>query len=66
MKNKRKEDPPCSTCPLQANVWSFAMKCSEAPLVKHQMSRKAILIIGKELTTLTKECWVEDPSQRPT
>ena len=68
---------------FQADVWSFAMTCSEilsqiAPFGSILMQTKDILkkikeferpelpMNCEELTRLIEECWVEDPSQRPT
>ena len=82
MRKENKEDPPCAACPFQADVWSFAMTCSEILSLKQPFSdtkkRKDILQKIKdhvrpdlpfnceELTVLIEECWVEDPSRRPT
>jgi hypothetical protein len=69
-------------CPLQADVWSFGMTCSEILSLKEPFSntndkdgilqkpkgcwRPELPINCKELTMLIEECWMEDPSQRPT
>ena len=69
-------------CPLQADVWSFGMTCSEILSLKEPFSdrneedgilhktkecwRPELPINCKELTMLIEECWIEDPSQRPT
>ena len=69
-------------CPFQADVWSFAMTCSEILSQKvpfhhtHDMreilpkikkgERPELPINCGELTELIEECWREDPLQRPT
>jgi hypothetical protein len=69
-------------CPLQADVWSFGMTCSEILSLKEPFSdtngkevilqkikkcwRPELPINCEELTMLIEECWIEDPSQRPT
>ena len=70
----------CMACPFQADVWSFAMTCSEilsqkVPFITNHV-RKILPKIKKgerpklpincgELTKLIEECWREDPLQRP-
>jgi serine/threonine protein kinase len=82
MRKEKKEDPPCAACPFQADVWSFAMTCSEILSLKKPFpdTKKREDILQKirdhvrpdlpsnceELTVLIEECWVEDPSRRPT
>ena len=72
----------CMACPFQADVWSFAMTCSEILSQKvpfhhtHDMreilpkikkgERPELPINCGELTKLIEECWREDPLQRPT
>ena len=67
---------------FQADVWSFAMTCSEilsqtAPFGKlmrikdilkniKEFERPQLPMNCEELTGLIEECWVEDPLQRPT
>jgi hypothetical protein len=69
-------------CPFQADVWSFAMTCSEilsrkVPFHHIDGLREILQKIKKgerpelpincgELTELIEECWREDPLQRPT
>ena len=71
----------CMACPFQADVWSFAMTCSEILSRKvpfhhtHDMreilpkikkgERPELPINCGELTKLIEECWREDPLQRP-
>jgi serine/threonine protein kinase len=77
---RKKLEPNASL--FQADVWSFAMTCSEilsqtAPfgsLVKskdilkrvEEFERPQLPVNCEELTRLIEECWVEDPLQRPT
>jgi serine/threonine protein kinase len=77
---RKKLEPNASL--FQADVWSFAMTCSEilsqiAPfesLVKSkdilksvkEFERPQLPVNCEELTRLIEECWVEDPLQRPT
>jgi serine/threonine protein kinase len=72
----------CMACPFQADVWSFAMTCSEILSRKvpfhhtHDMreilpkikkgERPKLPINCGELTKLIEECWREDPLERPT
>ena len=72
----------CMACPFQADVWSFAMTCSEIlsqklPFHDTNNVNEILLKIKKgerpqlpincgELTKLMEECWREDPLQRPT
>jgi serine/threonine protein kinase len=64
---------------FQADVWSFAMTCSEilsqsAPFVQtegildkiKEFERPELPMNCEELSRLIEECWVEDPLQRPT
>jgi serine/threonine protein kinase len=67
---------------FQADVWSFAMTCSEilsqsAPFCDKVLTKDILEKIKdferpelptncEELTRLMEECWVEDPLQRPT
>jgi serine/threonine protein kinase len=67
---------------FQADVWSFAMTCSEilsqsAPFCDFMQTKDILEKIKEferpelptnceELTRLIEECWVEDPLQRPT
>jgi hypothetical protein len=71
-----------TACPFQADVWSFAMTCSEIlsqnvpfdPTTKlgdiHQRIKKGerpeLPINCGELTKLIEECWRENSLQRPT
>ena len=68
--------------PFPADVWSFGMTCSEILSSKKPFSgiytkrdilhkiqdrcRPKLPINCKELTMLIEECWIADPSQRPT
>ena len=69
-------------CPSQADVWSFALTCSEILSQKVSLhhiddmretlpkikhgERPELPISCGELTKLIEECWREVPSQRPT
>src|SRR6202022_3097375 len=80
--NNKQKSVSNMACPFPADVWSFGMTCSEILSLKEPFlcttSREIILqtikdggrpelpINCEELTTLIKECWIEDPSQRPT
>jgi hypothetical protein len=71
-----------TACPFQADVWSFAMTCSQIlsykvpfhPTIKvgdiYQKIKKGerpeLPINCGELTKLIEECWRENPLQRPT
>jgi serine/threonine protein kinase len=82
MHNTKKKSPSNMACPFPADVWSFGMTCSEILSLKEPFlgtnGREVILqkikdgwrpklpINFEELTTLIEECWIEDPSQRPT
>jgi serine/threonine protein kinase len=83
MNNNNKIKPPSNmACPLQADVWSFGMTCSEILSLKEPFSdtndkdvvlqktkecwRPELPINCEELTMLIEECWIQDPSQRPT
>jgi serine/threonine protein kinase len=78
----RDKNLACMSCPFQADVWSFAMTCSEilsqkVPFHHTHDTREIPPKIKKgerpelpnnceELTKLIEECWREDPLQRPT
>jgi hypothetical protein len=80
--NYKNKSPSNMACPFAADVWSFGMTCSEILSLKEPFldtnNKEVILqkikdrwrpelpINCEELTTLIKECWIEDPSQRPT
>jgi serine/threonine protein kinase len=80
--NNQKKSPSNMACPFLADGWSFGMTCSEILSLKEPFlgtnSREVILqkiedcwrpklpINCEELTTLIEECWIEDPSRRPT
>jgi serine/threonine protein kinase len=82
MNNNKIKSLSNMACPFAADVWSFGMTCSEILSLKEPFlgtnSREVILqnikdrwrpklpINCEELTTLIEECWIEDPSQRPT
>jgi hypothetical protein len=71
----------CHASLFQADVWSFAMTCSEilsqtAPFGSVQnkdilkkikeLERPTLPMNCEELTRLIEECWMENPVQRPT
>jgi serine/threonine protein kinase len=82
MNNNKNKSLSNMACPFAADVWSFGMTCSEILSLKEPFldtnNKEIILqkikdgwrpelpINCEELTTLIEECWIEDPSQRPT
>jgi serine/threonine protein kinase len=82
MNNNKNKSLSNMACPFAADVWSFGMTCSEILTLKEPFldtnNKEIILkkikdswrpelpINCEELTTLIEECWIEDPSQRPT
>ena len=80
--NNKEMPPSNMACPFPADVWSFGMTCSEILSLKEPFSetikkevilqkikehwRPELPINCRELTMLIEECWIEDPSQRPT
>ena len=80
--NNKEKSTSNMACPFPADVWSFGMTCSEILSLKEPFlgtnNTKVILqkikdgwrpvlpINCEELTTLIKECWIEEASRRPT
>ena len=82
MNNNKNKSLSHVACPFPADVWSFGITCSEILSLKEPFpdtnNKEVILqkikdcwrpelpINCEELTMLIEECWIEDPSQRPT